>query len=608
MGLASIFIGCESPTDGAAGAPGKGFGVFTGASSSAAIQAAVDSGAEVYLDGVTIGEGKLDLKTATVRVFGALKSESSADVFVIADKANIIFAPGAEIDFDTGGLFIGTETQLEYAKTGSSGSYPKLVTDISDVGSGDVVALENFTLPASYTNFAGTAYVYGTLTVASDSTAPSSGTIVAIGNVALSGTVTVLSDGKVDVSKATLVSSAEAKVTLPAAGTVAAIDATGVFTVAGADTSLTVGKLTGTLALPSTVTAVTITSGPGSVTLAGTESGTIFTTASFGNTGTTTFGGAGTLGAGASFGGDVVLTAAKALLLAGGQTLTLASGKSVKVGDSVLLKADGSTVLTADSSGSASVTPAAATADDVAKLSLGGADITLTSGEIIVAGDAELELVKTLTVDKTITNAGTITIGADGALWLTGADDGGARLTGTGKLVANKTEITGEWQAVDAGSVSITAAGGTASIAGSESVFKAGEGGVITQQSGANNNLTIEENTTIALGGDATTPVGSIILIGDSTAANGGKITLAATTTKITGDALATGTTAVDAGSVTIANVIDALAGSISGNAVTSGNTLSFLAGSTATNTLVGTVSSTAGTATINAATVIYTP
>jgi hypothetical protein len=228
-------------------------------------------------------------------------------------------------------------------------------------------------------------------------------------------------------------------------------------------------------------------------------------------------------------------------------------------------------------------------------------DIALTAGQSIILSQGKY----TVKAGKKIENAGTIILGADASLLLTGAaGEDGAKLTGAGKLVANKTEITGLWQAVGTGAITITAAeGGTAStIAGSESlvVLTAGEGGVISQDSGPGNNLTIAGSTTVALG-----EVGSIILA--TASANSGKITLDGEKAILTGT-VATADVPTDAGSLAITDV-DIGEGIIGSASAT--KTFGSLAGSlsTADPTLVGTISATAGTATINAATVIdHTP
>ena len=160
------------------------------------------------------------------------------------------------------------------------------------------------------------------------------------------------------------------------------------------------------------------------------------------------------------------------------------------------------------------------------------AQSTTVDGNLTVPGGVELETGSyALTVDAgvTLTVKGTVTITQpSGSLVLTGAaSTGGAKISGAGEIVAAQTKITGEWQAVDTGSDKITIAATSADAssitAGSTAVFTAGPGGTITQKEGANNNLTIAANTTIALGG-STAKVGEIVLTGDNS--NPGKLTL----------------------------------------------------------------------------------
>jgi hypothetical protein len=615
---ASIFSGCESPTDGSSGAAGAAGPIYlTGPYSSEVIQYALDSDAPVVFAGVEQSDG------------GTLIVPAGKGVTLIGDKAysvaasqsvTIVLVDEASIDASsTGKIAKGSGASLiviapEDLKTKTASDVPEASFIAIQSGeaiepaatfavSGDITISDDDTsatnIKASDLSSTTALYVIGDLTV---SNAIGSAITVAVlgdaaANAAETAAVNWLVKGKLTVTKAPTTG----------AGTIWAetLDVT------GAGAAITLSE-SGTVVADElvTVATVTITTGTGGLT-AGTVTGAAVFAADANITGaafadTVKFAGAGTLSGEVSFAGDVTVTDAAALELASGKAVTLANGTSVKVGDSVLLTAGGETVLTPG--GATTLTPASTGK----KLTIGGADITLTSGVLTVVEGAELALAKTLTVDKTLSNAGTITIGADGALWLTGAaGTNGAKLFGEGTLVAAKTEITGAWLAVgEGGSVSITAdsAGTGSTIVGSESVLTAGEGGVITQKSGEKNKLTIAENTTIALGGDATTPVGSIILTGDATPANGGRIELAGTKAVISGSLAAAGsTTAVDAGTVAIANVV--VGGSISGNAITSGNTLSSLAGSLSTDddssALVGTISAAGTAATINAATAI---
>jgi hypothetical protein len=122
-----------------------------------------------------------------------------------------------------------------------------------------------------------------------------------------------------------------------------------------------------------------------------------------------------------------------------------------------------------------------------------------------------------------------------------GTNAAGAKLSGAGKIVAAKTEITGGWQALgtdntgtvtiaatDADESSLTASAGTV-------VLTAGAGDTITQAAGEDNNLKIAVNTTIDLKGTiaAPTAIGVIKLAESATADQGGKLTLSAATSII---------------------------------------------------------------------------
>jgi hypothetical protein len=601
VSAALIFSGCETETTTETVTVNKG-----AAADLDALQKLLDTegvNEVVYYGDLEIGTGTLVIpagKTVTVKDGGVTLSTG-----ILGVVGTLMLPEGKSIDVSGAGVVAGSETLLALV-AGDSVVKANLYNSIS-AATAAFSAAENPATAAALVDVAGgdltatavpsgkTLYVLGKVTIGS--TAPAAaGSVSALGKLLFDSTVDISSyPNTFTYTGATFETSATVTVTLPATAAIAAIDVTGegAFTVAGAATSLTVTKLTGKLVLPGTLGALTISGGNGNVTVpAGTFSGA----AKFGNTGDTTFSETATFSDTVEFGGDVVLTAAKAITLASGKALTLAGNKSVKVGESVILTADGSTVLTPGGASTLTYTDS--------KLSLGGAALTLTSGELSVAEDAELELAKDLTLETTttISNAGTITLGADGSLLLNGADSNGAKLTGTGKLVAALTEITGEWQAGSiAGSLTIKAGTGTEStIAGSESVLTAGPGGKITQKAGDGNNLTIAGSTTVALGGDATTPIGSIVL---TTAAKGGQITLADGAI-ISGSIATSEDTSVAAGSVSIEGVI--VAGSISGGTLSAeSKTLGFLAGSASLNTLVGTISATESTVTINAATII---
>ncbi|GHV19318.1 hypothetical protein FACS189494_00560 [Spirochaetia bacterium] len=199
------------------------------------------------------------------------------------------------------------------------------------------------------------------------------------------------------------------------------------------------------------------------------------------------------------------------------------------------------------------------------------------------------------------------------SLALTGATGtGGAKITGTGKLVAGKTEIvggTGGWQAVGLGAandntVTIAAVAGstvavTANIASSGdqgATLTAGAGASITQLAGLSNNLTIAASTTIDLGGTiaTSTTVGAINLTESAAAGEGGKITLFDATSIINVQAGASDAGASLSGAQG-AFVTSQATGKITASSINSTTGVNIVAGSTTTgrvNRITGSSSS----------------
>jgi hypothetical protein len=149
-------------------------------------------------------------------------------------------------------------------------------------------------------------------------------------------------------------------------------------------------------------------------------------------------------------------------------------------------------------------------------------DGSATFGTAVVSlGDVKVNGTITLEDDLTLAVAGTksLTLGTGAKLIVDTAQ----------KLLAGVTEITGAWQAAS-GTVIIKAeTADTASIAGGE--LTAGAGAKITQPDGSGNGLTIAADTTINLGGSASTAGGSIVLT--AAASDAAKLNLAAATSKI---------------------------------------------------------------------------
>jgi hypothetical protein len=171
------------------------------------------------------------------------------------------------------------------------------------------------------------------------------------------------------------------------------------------------------------------------------------------------------------------------------------------------------------------------------------------AGNVTVAGTLNKSGSTALTIaaDKILDISGVVALSGTANVTLTGgpatgAGTAGAKLTGTGKLTAGNTEISGGgaegWQALNATNaepVIIASVTTTASITGTANAkLVAGVGATIIQNAGAGNNLSIPANTTIELGG-TTTEAGAIILKNSPEVGytNAGKLTLAATTSVI---------------------------------------------------------------------------
>jgi hypothetical protein len=157
-----------------------------------------------------------------------------------------------------------------------------------------------------------------------------------------------------------------------------------------------------------------------------------------------------------------------------------------------------------------------------------------TAGLNIPAGNSLTITDTVVTIPTTPGHPGLSFYGAPGA--------GGARLAGTGAIVAGNTRISGDWQAVGAaGGWLMITAGTTGSTAGfgvangiAIALTAKGPGAKITQQSGAGNRLDIGTNITIDLGGSAANKLGSIELKG--AAADAGHISLSASANIKTGN------------------------------------------------------------------------
>ena len=171
-----------------------------------------------------------------------------------------------------------------------------------------------------------------------------------------------------------------------------------------------------------------------------------------------------------------------------------------------------------------------------------------------------------------------------------GAATGGAKITGTGKLIAQDTEIvggTGGWTATPSGSnaqtvtIASTAVAGQATITGSTesaetALLTAGAGATITQKAGTVSNSLALATVTIDLKGDAT-KVGEIFI--QAHTSEPAKVTLNAATAIIK--------TANSGSSATISTDGVLVATSVTNTIVAATSTAPTIAGTSTTGLLV---------------------
>jgi hypothetical protein len=234
-----------------------------------------------------------------------------------------------------------------------------------------------------------------------------------------------------------------------------------------------------------------------------------------------------------NFGGNVTIANDKKINLPG--TVTLAEGKSINGA----LTAEAPVTLT-------SAANAALVVDAVnsKKFTLNTADCTLSKGRFVVSSGATFVFMENFTVaaNATLVNNGSIPITAAKALMLSASNTGTSKITGTGTIIVGKTIISGPWEAQGTrGTVTIRNTndnGATITVYATTGLKASAAGAVITQTAGADNVLTIGTATTIALGGNGTTAVGSIVLKG--AAADPGKLTFAANGFNAVGNSLVT--------------------------------------------------------------------
>jgi hypothetical protein len=616
LGAALIFAGCESPTSGSNGAAGAPGAVpIVGTVTATNLQAIIDTGVPLLLANANItGAGVVNFGTANVTVAGKLTTGSSSDaVVILTPQANLTFVGDATIELgEVGDYFIGTAEHIEKAAGAFAGNVTSAVgseADITDVGG--VTAVKDLTLettatPPDWYGYGLTIYVYGTLTVKGNATAPTPASVVAIGDVLIDpGTATTIATldttAKVNISKSTIkyAGTTTVGITLPTTALSSPIfDVSGnggVLKVTGpTEITATVKASNGFVDFAGNVAKATIIGG-GRVRFSGTPA--FASAASTITAGIIEFqnGFSTASSAPVSLSGDVYIGTGKAITFghADGK-LTLVAGSTVKVGtpgtttSAQLLSVDSTALLTPTATAKLTATFGAK------KLELDTEALTLTSGTLTVATGAELALTTALTVSP---SASLVLSGAAGTA--------GAKISGAGGVKAGATTITGAWEAVGTGDGTLTiasaATGATITAASSATGLKASAAGAtITQATGASNNLTIAANTTIALGGAFAAQGGEIVLTGDDT--NPAVLTLIGT---ITGDTSLD--TPVAAADIEIENAeldgTNAIAGTTDDG---TNNNLGSLIGAASSNTI--TAGGSGDDVTINAATIITSP
>jgi hypothetical protein len=540
-------IGSEDTTGGGGGggssSGGGDGGTFTVTEdySLAALQSIVTQNTTIIFDkAVTIdvvagGPTILDLGSKTVTVNAEVIFDTTA-VTINATKATKVTFTAGTGKFK---LAVANSVYLGTAVAGSivDGSGTTIASvpagtaeDVANLQNAAKLAVPTYTIGVPALTANATIYVTDTLTIPQSATAPATGTIIALGDVGITGTGSVaVPDANYDFSsvKELKIANTVAAVTGITEITAETITLSGNVSFANV-TSLTVSDKSlngpGTLTLAASVTDVDIGGGNGSVVF---ETGTpALDTANFGNTGSVTFKAAAsitaatasfagpvnvedtlTLGDETTFNKDVVLTNSGGALAfpSTGGTVTLKSGVAISVAgtpNTTILKADADTVLTSGSTSGATLTAG------TAKLTLDTDSLTLTSGALTVA--------KTLTVavadDFAITGTATATVGS-----------------GDNKVTLTKAAITGD---TATGAV-LDGAAGTITLVDNDKITLTGGGSIVVAGGGG---VALEHS---AFGSGTYTAVGDVVI----TAVNSGGDTIVTTTTLNDGLIIGTGDT-----------------------------------------------------------------
>jgi hypothetical protein len=264
-----------------------------------------------------------------------------------------------------------------------------------------------------------------------------------------------------------------------------------------------------------------------------------------------------TLGDGST--GSVIVATSKVELASGGSIAAAGAGTfTVGTSTNTFVLTDGT--ITAGGAETLVASATAAAAGTVALAADASAIGLLGDGTLAVAGTGSLTVgpaaksvklenatvtaatgVSNPNVAKVASGEGTITLAAGDTLAFIAT--GKITTAGTGKLVAGATTFggAGTWTASlgsNATSITITSSANGAVITApsgtAASALTATGTPVITQNSGSGNTLTLTGFVTIALAGTNASPAGSIVLVADSTPANGGKITFSDANSLIT--------------------------------------------------------------------------
>ena len=513
---ALFLVGCESPTNGDAGAAGANAPGTLPSGATPAMLAALFETTDTVIVGLPLGEGTFTVPAGkTLAVAGTVDISSVDDTVINAYYGTLDVSDGG-FTVDSGNVFIVPQAKVAEVKaaltgagvvpekfTGTlSGSTPALTApavfeSLGIGGSGQITAADFATFTASYP-----AYVVGDVTIdASTAAVLSSANLTVYGEIKAGGTSASLTLG------ANVKGSLTATSNLTLAGTITGVTKldTGAFTVSSALTSVSLTELNsgagGKFVLTGDVTAAAIGGGNGNIEFSSATL-TIGNGDTFGNTGLTAFTNAAgvavttgdiTFKGPVTFAGDLTLTAKGAIFYSSASFAASKGLKLVAVTDSKVTLKPGAALGITDAHtvwgyvlanyGSADVvlTPVANTKLTVSGANLSARTITQSSipdnavHGITITGKASLVAGSTYTVASASNKVGTLTVTGElhlGAGVLTGPDTYddnsaklvltsdtstyGAKLTGAGKVVAGNTEIGGTngWQAVGAGSSS----------------------------------------------------------------------------------------------------------------------------------------------------------